>query len=239
MTATDRVTARPRPGHAVPARAERAAEGPARLVARLRHGRALHPRGLMVAATLRVTGGAALGVLVLDTPGEHEVLARLSKGGSLPGSLPDVLGLAVRLPGPLDLLLSTCGRVPWLLRPRTGFTAGPYSTLVPYDSGTGPVWFMAWPEGMSVPANPRLLAVALDRGPLQFHLHAVQKDRRAVRVATLRVRAPLPETDVAFDPVLNDHPSLRQPEWLRRLRRGAYLGSRQARAAEVDTGAGQ
>ena len=231
-----RVTARPLPGRVDHARTERAAGVPARLVARLRHGRALHPRGLMVAGTLEVAGGAALGVPVLDVPGEHEVVARLSKGGSLPGGLPDVLGLAVRLPGPLDVLLSTCGAVPWLLRPRTGFTAGPYSSLVPYDTGTGSVWIVAWPEGPATSTDPRLLPGVLGRGPLLFHLHAVRKDRAAVRVATLRVRTPRPELDVAFDPVLNSHPALRQPGWLRRLRRGAYLGSRQARAAEVDTG---
>lgn len=230
------MAARLRPGRAGLTRTERAVGGPARLVARLRHGRALHPRGLMVAATLEVVGGAALGVPVLDAPGAYEALARLSKGGSLPGGLPDVLGLAVRLPGPLDLLLSTCGAVPWLLRPRTDFTAGPYSTLVPYTSGTGSVWIVAWPEGPAAPADPRLLPGVLGRGPLLFHLHAVQKDRPAVKVATLRVRTPLPEVDVAFDPVLNSHPLLCQPGWLRRLRRGAYLGSRQARGAEVDTG---
>jgi len=238
-------------------RAETVTRALASAVARLRHGRAMHPRGLMVGATLDVLGARehgvgqqaseqvsrqvsrhgvrGIGVPVLDEPGVHQVVARLSKGGSLPGALPDVLGLAVRLPGPLDVLLSTCGAVPWLLRPRTSFTAGPYSSLAPYETDAGPVWIVAWPEGPPVPADPALLPHALRRGPLLFRLRAVSRDGSST-VATLRVHTPLPDVDVAFDPVLNDHPSLRQRRWLRRLRRSAYLGSRQARGAEVEQG---
>ncbi|WP_336207326.1 hypothetical protein [Nonomuraea sp. LPB2021202275-12-8] len=238
MTATERITVRPRTVPAGRARVEEAARLLAGLAGRLRHGRALHPRGLVVAATLQVRGGSRrpLGLPVLDEPGEHEVIARLSKGGSLPGSLPDVLGLAVRLPGPVDLLLSTCGPLPWMLLPRTGFTAGPYSSLARYDSGTGSVRLIAWPEGMRVPADPRLLPQALAREPLLFHLRAAPKGGPVTAVATLRVHTALPDEDVAFDPVLNSHPALRQKPWLARLRRGAYLGSRQVRGAKVERG---
>ncbi|MDP9398560.1 MAG: hypothetical protein M3P96_12410, partial [Actinomycetota bacterium] len=83
-------------------------------LARLRGARALHPRGIVLEGTLRLAG-ARCGVPILDAAGTLPVLARLSKGGGLPGRLPDVLGLAVRVPDaagpgrPLDLLLSTAG----------------------------------------------------------------------------------------------------------------------------------
>ncbi|GAA4512593.1 hypothetical protein [Nonomuraea ferruginea] len=206
----------------------------ATLGARLRRGRVLHPRGRLLAGTLEVTGAGGLGVPVLDERGQYEVIARLSKGGSLPGRLPDVLGLAVRLPGPVDLLLSTCGAAPWLLRPRAGFTAGPYSSVVPYGSDAGPVWLVAVPEGEDVPADPALLPAALRRGPLLFHLLAARRDTPARPLATLRVRATLSErADLSFDPVRHGHPSLRIEGSLARLRRGAYQGSREGRHAEL------
>ncbi|MGI5267730.1 hypothetical protein ACQEUU_01110 [Nonomuraea sp. CA-218870] len=203
--------------------------------ARLRGGRALHPRGRLLAGTLEVTGAGGLGVPVLDEPARYEVIARLSKGGSLPGRLPDVLGLAVRLPGPIDLLLSTCGAAPWLLRPRAGFTAGPYSSLVPYASDTGPVWLVAVPEREAVPADPALLPEALGRGPLLFRLLAARRRERASPLATLRLRAALPpDADLSFDPVRHGHRSLRLEGTLARLRRDAYRGSRTGRGAGLD-----
>ncbi|MFG1945913.1 hypothetical protein [Nonomuraea sp. NPDC048826] len=203
--------------------------------ARLRGGRVLHPRGRLLAGTLEVTGAGKLGVPVLDERGRYEVIARLSKGGSLPGRLPDVLGLAMRLPGPLDLLLSTCGRAPWLLWPRAGFAAGPYSSVVPYASETGPVWLVAVPEGENVPADPALLPAALGRGQLLFHLLAARKGGPSLPLATLRLRATLAEgADLSFDPVRHAHPSLRIEGVLARLRRDAYRGSREGRDATLD-----
>src|SRR5690606_5440356 len=119
----------------------------AELGARLRRGRALHPRGRRLAGTLEVTGAGERGVPVLDERVPYEVLARRWTGGSLPGRLPDVLGLATRRPGRLDIVLSTCGAAPWLLWPRAGCTGGPFSSVVAYLSHAGPVWLVAVPEG--------------------------------------------------------------------------------------------
>ncbi|MBN6050445.1 hypothetical protein JYK22_00755, partial [Nonomuraea sp. RK-328] len=221
---------------------ERAASVVARLVAALRRGRALHRDGLTVAATLVVERGPAPGLPALAEPGAYEVVARLSRGGSLPGPLPDVLGLALRLPGGapshagdgVDLLLSTCvPGLPWLPGPRGDFTAGPYSSLASYRHGSMPVRLFAYPEQDGgtggVPARIGALRRALERGPLVFRLLAAPAGRRPVRVATLRVHTPLPGEDVAFDPVLNSHPALRPAGWLALLRRGAYRGSREGR----------
>ncbi|MEV0194845.1 hypothetical protein [Nonomuraea sp. NPDC050691] len=231
---------------------ESAASVVARLVAALRRGRALHRDGLTVAATLVVERGPAPGLPALADTGSYEVVARLSRGGSLPGPLPDVLGLALRLPGGgpphagghVDLLLSTCvPGLPWLPGPRGDFSAGPYSSLASYRHGSMPVRIFAYPErdgpdpddpvrdkgAGGVPARIGALRRALERGPLVFRLLAAPAGRRPVRVATLRVHTPLPDEDVTFDPVLNSHPALRPAGWLARLRRGAYRGSRAGR----------
>ncbi|GAA3151912.1 hypothetical protein [Nonomuraea salmonea] len=137
----------------------------ARWVAAVRRGRALHPRGLLLRATLTVESE------LLGEHGEHEVPVRLSKGVSLPGRLPDVLGLAVRLPNGVDLLLSTgYGFVPV---PRRGFTSGPYSTLATYYCGQRRCRIVARPEGgRRVPVDPAELPGVLERRDLAFHLWA-------------------------------------------------------------------
>nr|WP_055502616.1 hypothetical protein [Nonomuraea pusilla] len=189
-----------------------------RLVAALRRGRALHPRGMLLAGTIQIENP------VLGERGEHEVLARLSKGLSVPGRLPDVLGLAVRLPDGVDLLLSTglFGRVPF---PRRSFTSGPYSSLTSYRCGARVRPLVARPEGPWAPADPALLPRAL---PLVFHLWTGTR-----YLARLLLREALPGRDLTFDPVLNSRPDLHPVGRLQRLRRDVYAGSREGRDAAL------
>ena len=83
-------------------------------VARRRHGRPMHPRGAVFDAVLDRTGSLPpWGVPWLDEPAREDVVVRLSRGAGLPAPLPDLLGLAVRVPGdddPVDLLLTSAGR---------------------------------------------------------------------------------------------------------------------------------
>ncbi|MEV0585040.1 hypothetical protein [Nonomuraea sp. NPDC050310] len=211
------------------------------LAGRVRSGRALHNRGVLLSATLVVAAapGRPLGLEVFDRPGRTEVVVRLSKGTGLPGRLPDVLGLAVRLPDTggrhVDLLLSTCGAVAWLPWPRAGFTAGPYSSLASYRHRSGLFRLLAVPDhGLSVPADPALLEPALKRGPLVFRLYGVPGHEFARPLATLEVRDVLAGPDVAFDPVVNSAPAMPPAGVLQRLRRAAYDGSRRARRARLD-----
>ncbi|MGS2646597.1 hypothetical protein [Streptosporangium sp. LJ11] len=211
-------------------------------MARGRGGRALHPDGAVLPGVLTVDAPSRrpLGIGVFDEPGRTEVTTRLSRAMSLPWPLPDVLGLALRIPGGagdgrnLDLLLSTCGRWPGadrLLWPRTSFTAGPYSTLAAYRHPRGRVRLVAAPAGPALPAEPRRLRRSPARGPFTFHLLAAPAGRRPWRLATLTVHDGPGMPDVAFDPVVNGHPALRMAGWLRRLRQEAYAGSRQGRDA--------
>ena len=89
----------------------------------------------------------------LAPPGEglpvesSEVLGRLSKGIGLPGGLPDIIGLAVRIPPqpfaatPWDILMASAGSgllTRFALRPVTSWRA-PMSSLMPlrYDEKVG------------------------------------------------------------------------------------------------------
>src|SRR3954447_17789206 len=67
-------------------------------VAGLRHARGLHPGGVARHAVLRVPGGRCPGVPLLDEPGEHAAIVRLSNALGAPLGRPDGIGLALRVP---------------------------------------------------------------------------------------------------------------------------------------------
>lgn len=108
-------------------------------IARLQHGRAFHPRGMTFEAGVRPADTAERDA-VLPTGG-GVALVRLSRAVSLPERVPDVHGLAFRLPDVYgtgrhqDVLLSTAGEQPGLrhvLMPATGVDRRRYSSLLPY-----------------------------------------------------------------------------------------------------------
>lgn len=203
----------------------RAAAGGFAVAGRLRRTtKPLHPRGAVITGTLTRLGlDEPTGVPWLDEPGHDEVIVRLSRSAGLPSRLPDVLGLALRVPlagGHADLLFSTGGSGPvsrFLLVPRRRPENATYSTLVPFRTPTGGV----------------VLSAVAERGAssLCFEL----------RVAALRgqwrtfARLELPDdqtaddTYVAFDAVANPVPGLEPYAWVRELRAGAYRAARRSR----------
>lgn len=180
----------------------------------------LHPRGELVTGHLRRTGGQQTGAAWLDTAGSDEVLVRRSRAVGLPGPVPDIHGLAVRVPleggAHGDLLLATTGRG---RISRFVLTAGrtpgsrPLTTLLPYRT----------------PSGPRLIgAVAVDEHRYEL-AHASPGGRwhpfGDLVLSTTRGPDPL----VSFDPVLNPLPGLDTYEWVRRLREPAYATARRTR----------
>lgn len=186
-----------------------------RLLAQVRHGRAVHPRG--VQTTGELSGAEA------PFPAHATVTVRLSKGAGTGRGLPDVLGIAMRVPaeeGDWDLLLSTTGTgrltrlVPKFVRHWRHARLG---TLAPYRYRGELVWFMAVPDG----GEP----------PTRFRIHASGTDAEWRRVADLTLR-PRDRTaaPVAFDPVLNRPAGMElAPRWFAALREQAYEGSRRGR----------
>lgn len=185
-----------------------------RLLARLRHAPAVHPRGVRMTGELHGTA---------PFPASATVTARLSKGAGTGRGWPDVLGIALRIPtesGEWDLLMSTTGTgrftrlVPTFTR---GWRGARLGTLLPYRY-RGALWWL-----MAVPGE--------GEPPTRFTIHAAGTDAEWREVAEVVLR---PEHDdrgtVAFDPMLNRPPELQlAPRWLATLREQAYAGSRRGR----------
>lgn len=104
-----------------------------------RGSRVFHPKGSTFSARLTVAPTTSWGARLLDEPGVHEGVVRLSRAVGLPQPLPDAEGLALRLPGlgidgaPLDLLINSAWRfvfAPAVLSPV-------WSAILPHRTGDG------------------------------------------------------------------------------------------------------
>lgn len=204
----------------------------------------MHPRGAVFHAVLERQGGVdPWGVPWLDARATDPALARLSRGAGLPAPLPDLLGIAIRLPGdaqggdprdgaPIDLLLSTTGRGP-LTRlvpvPRRD-AAAVYSSIMAYRSDAGSLRLAALPEDDDVPSDPQPLASAVSRSGLRFTLAACRGLGPWRPFARLTLREPLPGLDpeVRFDAVQNPPPGLVPDGPMARFRAPAYSRARAA-----------
>lgn len=210
---------------------------PLAAVARLRSGKPMHPRGAVFSAVLDRRGSdVAWGVPWLDEVGTQSVVVRLSRGAGLPAPLPDLLGLAVRLPSdsgtPIDLLLSTTGRGPvtrLLPAPRRD-TAAVYSSIMGYRSDAGTLRFAALPEGHDVPSEPAPLADAVTRDGLSFTLAVARGPGPWVpfgRLVLGEAAGPL-DPAIRFDAVLRPPPGLVPDGPMARFRAPAYARARAA-----------
>ncbi|MGY1680695.1 phosphodiesterase [Geodermatophilus sp. SYSU D01176] len=226
----------------LPRTAGRAVAVPLGALARRRHGKPMHPRGVVLDAVLERAGGpAGWGVPWLAGGGEEAALVRLSRGAGLPAPLPDLLGLAVRLPGtpgaagPVDLLLSSTGRgrlTRWIPVPRWDALAV-HSSIMGYRTAAGPVFLAALPDPGAGPvtAEPGPVAAAARAGRLAFTLAAARGAGEWQPFARLRLLAPVPEVDpdLRFDAVRNPPPGLVPGGPMARFRAPAYAAARQGR----------
>jgi hypothetical protein len=201
-----------------------------RVLATLRAARKpLHPLGDRVTGRLDCLGsGVALenaGVPLLDEAGHHDVVVRFSQAAGLPRWLPDVQGLALRVPlstgRHADLLLASTGLgrlTRFALTPTRSRQGRPLTTLLPYRTATGPVVIAAQPSG---PLGYDLLWA---RPSGAWHVWG--------RLTVAGQRGPDPVT--SFDAVENEAPGLRNYDWVRRLREPAYREARRSRGDGVD-----
>jgi hypothetical protein len=209
-------------------------------LARLRSGKPMHPRGAVFSAVLERYGtgaGDSWGVPWLDTPATEAAVVRLSRGAGLPGPLPDLLGIAVRLPsasGPVDLLLSTTGRgaLGRLLPAPRRDTAAFYSSIMGYRTDAGTLRIGALPEDDGVPSEPVPLADTVARGEVSFTLAAARGRDPWVPFARLTLYAAADPLDpgIRFDAVLNPPPGLVPDGPMARFRAPAYARARAAAA---------
>ena len=183
----------------------------------------LHPRGSVVHGTLRRSGSEdRTGALWLDQSGGDQVLVRQSRAMGLPSPVPDIYGLAIRVPtdggrrGDLLFASTGLGRLTrFTLIPATSPQRRPMTTLLPYRTPAGAVLLsavfhaeskveLAWAIGAGA-WNP-FAELSLDNNPAD--------------------EGDLP---VSFDPVRNALPGLETYEWVRRLREPSYATARRSR----------
>lgn len=199
-----------------------ALRGATALVAALRPARKpLHPRGDVVRATLTRFGARpATCVPWLDEPGEDWVQLRVSRAVGLPRFLPDIHGMALRVPTPKgygDVLLASTGtgRLTRFVLTAAHEPGGrPMSTLLPYRTPSGAVLLGATEVG----PGRWSLAVASPQGPWRPFADLVRSDETG-------------DADVSFDPVRNTIPGLEVAGWVRRLREPSYRTARRSRSA--------
>ncbi|MEZ0580326.1 hypothetical protein [Nocardioides sp. MH1] len=188
----------------------------------------LHPAGdVLVGRLVRTGGQPPSGATWLDTAGEDEVLVRLSRAVGLPRPLPDIHGLAVRIPTGdhdfADLLLATTGlgrlgRFVLLPERSTGRRA--LTSLLPYRGPRGPVLIAARPVAdleLPGPARPAFeLMWASPAGPWVTFGRLDLSETSG------------PDPAISFDPVRNPLPDLTFYRWVQRLRAPAYRAARDA-----------
>ena len=190
----------------------------------------LHPDGDVVAGRIYRNGSEEkTGVAWLDEPGQDDVVVRLSRAIGLPNTLPDIHGLAIRVParrdghddGGGDILFATTGwgRVTRFVLTMSRNPRGrPLTTLLPYETDTGPILLAA--DG-GIGGDTYDLSWARPSG--DWHIFAV------LRLSTRHSD----DADLSFDPVRREIPGLRQYPAVTRLREPAYHRARRSRSDRI------
>ena len=197
---------------------------PLAVLARVRGGKPMHPRGVVLTARLSRTGLARpSGVRWLDEAGTDDVLVRLSRGAGLPPPLPDLFGFALRAPGetPVDLLLSSSGRSRWTRRVPVlrRDPATTYGSIMGYRAPAGPVLLAVHPQA----PGAFTLTATVGRGPEQPFARVV-----------LGAETEPSDPPLHFDAVLHAPPGLVADGPLARFRRPAYTAARAALGEPLD-----
>lgn len=178
----------------------------------------LHPVGETVLGHVTRWGSAELtGVDWIDKAGEDPVVVRRSRAIGLPRGLPDIQGVAVRIPAEGgDLLFASTGLglvTRFILTACRSPRGRPLTTLLPYETDSGALLLAI--DGTAT--APYALLWARPAGPWhqfgQLHLSTT----------------PSSDSAISFDPVINQIPGLRQYSAVRRLREPAYQRARNSR----------
>ena len=214
---------------------------PARLGSAARSRRVFHPVGVLAEGALERLAAPGEGLPMAS----GDVLGRVSKGVGLPGALPDIAGLAWRMPSqssptaPWDVLLASSlgsgvGRV--ALAPVTSWAGATFSSLMPLGFDGGVWWVRA---KLITPIDARGLGLDTIRNRIrssgiEFEIEQAAGTGPFLRLARLTLRHVVPDRNsVAFDPVLHSAPGVQLlPHWLSSFRRAAYRRSREGRDAE-------
>lgn len=216
---------------------------PFRWGAAIRQRRFFHPAGVLTEGSLERVAPDGEGLPLASS----DVIARVSKGIGIPGALPDVIGLAFRIPAqdsgtPWDILLASAGSGvlsrTLLIRPVRSWTGQNLSSIMPLRY-QGRNWWLRARMATDVDGGGVSLASVrerIERSGIEFALDqacGTADFRQLARLRLTNVIVPDPGEDVSFDPVLHTAPGVElYPGWLAGLRAGAYGRSREGRHAD-------
>ncbi|WP_251042747.1 SRPBCC family protein [Arthrobacter sp. ISL-69] len=201
-----------------------------------RPDRPIHPDGVGLDGVLTRTGdgGRSSGIDWLDARGVDPIEARFSRSVGLPQTLPDILGLALRITpsdgGTADVLFASTGwKVPgrFLLMPTLDAATAALTTLMPYRGRKGPV--LLGLRTVSLPSG------SLASGEWVLGLYWARPAGPWRQCGELRLRAaPIPsDTRLRFNPLENQLPGARTYAWTRRLRERSYRAAQRPAPAAV------
>jgi hypothetical protein len=230
-------------GHSSAVQASDIAALPIRLGAAVRHRQLFHPDGALAEGILERVAPPDQGLPMASC----DVIGRVSKAVGLHGALPDVAGLAWRIPPPPDLrscspwdvllastLGSSAGRV--ILRPLFSWSGATFSSVMPLRFKGGLWWVRArlvtdiGTTGLSLDNIRHQIA----SGGVEFDIEQAAGTGGFLPLARLTLRHLDPSSDdVAFDPAMHTDPEVElAPRWLGDFRRAAYRRSREGRSDE-------
>jgi hypothetical protein len=207
----------------------------------IRRRRVFHPVGVLANGAIERLAPPGEGLPVESS----DVVGRVSKGIGLPGALPDIIGLAIRMPPqpfaatPWDVLLASAGsglltRV--ALRAAASWNTS-MSSLMPLNY-QGQNW---WVRGRMVTEidesglSLESLSAHIGGAGVEFDIEQARGTQEFEPLAHLTLDEVIPagpSHDVAFDPTIHTAPDVRlAPSWLTDIRRRAYERSREGRDA--------
>jgi hypothetical protein len=215
------------------------------LLAALRRGKPVHPKGAVYDARLTVTGArAAPPAQLLAQAGEHRAVVRFSRSVGLPEPFPDLLGMSIRVLDAYgagahqDLMLISSVDLPVLHHifvPVRDAWQAPYSSSLPFRAGGDRFLIGALPrlEGPAPPGDTEFerLDAAATEGRLGFDLAVAPLEGRfaANIVGRLQLGSQLSaDLDaLRFNP-WNTGGGLEPAGWLQAARYQAYRRSQAA-----------
>lgn len=196
------------------------------VIGAVRRNRPIHSVGTVVPGTLVIDAPGTTGSPLFDTAGEMPLVARLSRSASWPVRLPDIMGLALRVPaggshgGPADLLFASTGTgqiTRYLLQLRAPEATGPLTTMLPLAGPEGSIVFRLDPE----PQHHYRLSFSRHSGAwLPLGRVSLEPPREPVQRSN-RPAGP-DDAQLRFRPVAQPPAGLAMPAWLAAARSPAY-----------------
>lgn len=207
----------------------------------VRNRRVFHPRGVLAEGRVERIAAPGQGLPIRS----GDILGRVSKAVGAPARLPDLIGLAWRMPPgapgrtPWDVLMVSAGSgllTRFALRPALSWTGTTLSTLMPLRRDDGWWWLKAeMTTQVSRGLSLDTIREAVISDGIVFEIQQAHGTGSFEPLAELSLTSVIPtdeDHDVSFDPTRHTAPGVGMgPEWLTALRERAYMRSRRGRRA--------